>query len=96
MIQECDYAEATVTVGSPMGLHGRPAAQIVKIATGFKAELTLEKTGDDNASADCRSVLSLLVLAAGKGTQLILKGEGEDAGDAVRTIADFFAGNFNE
>ena len=86
----------TVVVGSPLGLHGRPAAEIVRLASPFRAELTLAREDDSDKRADCRSILAMLVLAAANGTRLILRGTGEDAEAAVGAIAAYFAKNFNE
>ena len=85
-----------VKVGSGMGLHARPAAQIVHLANRFKAELKLRRSDGKGNEADCRSVLAMLMLAACKDTDLILRGCGEDAADAVETVADYFNRNFDE
>ena len=63
---------AVVEVSGPMGLHGRPAAQLAKIASGFASEITLCRSEDPENRADCRSILSLLILAATAGTKLLL------------------------
>lgn len=84
-----------VTVKSPLGLHGRPAAHIVKMASGYHAELTL-KNPVNGEVGDCRSILSLLVLSATQGTRLILSGIGEDAAAALTDIAAYFSSGFNE
>ena len=47
--------EREITVGNTMGLHARPAAQLVRIASSFDASMSVEKVGD--GEADCRSVL---------------------------------------
>jgi len=91
-----EVVETVVVVGSPLGLHGRPAAEIVRLASPFRAELTLAREDGSDGSADCRSILAMLVLAAARGTRLILRGTGEDAAEAVRTVAAYFAENFNE
>lgn len=88
--------EETVVVGSPLGLHGRPAAEIVRLASPFRAELSLSREDGSGNRADCRSILAMLVLAATCGTRLVLRGVGEDAETAVKTVAAYFAGNFNE
>ncbi len=86
----------TVKIGSPMGLHARPAAQIVHLANRFKAELKLRRSDGKGSEADCRSVLAMLMLAACKDTDLILRGCGDDAVDAVELIAGYFERNFDE
>ena len=85
----------TLTVVNSMGLHARPAAQLVYIANRFKAELKLRRT-DGRTEADCRSVLALLMLAACKDTVLDLRASGEDAEAAVAAVADYFERKFDE
>ncbi|MBR7103654.1 MAG: HPr family phosphocarrier protein [Lentisphaeria bacterium] len=86
-----------VTVGNRMGLHARPASRIAMMLADYPgAVLTLAREDDPKNPADCRSVLSLIILAASKGTRLILNGSGEQAEEAVRRIGDFFAVNFEE
>ena len=88
-------ATRMVRVGNAMGIHARPAAQLVHLAGRFKAELKLRRA-DGNGEADCRSVLSLLMLAAGKDTELELRASGDDAVEAVESIAGYFSRNFDE
>ena len=88
--------ESVVVVGSPLGLHSRPAAEIVRLASSYHADLTLSREDRSGSCADCRSILALLVLAATQGTRLVLRGTGEEAGKAVKAVAEYFAGNFNE
>ena len=85
-----------VVVSNPMGLHARPAAQLVHLANRFKADLKLCRVDEDNKEADCRSVLSILMLAAGKNTALELRASGEDAVEALASLADFFDRSFDE
>lgn len=87
----------TVTVGNRMGLHARPAARIAMMLADYPgAEIFLSREDDPKNSADCRSVLSLIILAATKGTRLNLTGSGEGAAEAIRKIEDFFAVHFDE
>ena len=88
-------ASRRLKVGNSMGLHARPAAQLVYIANRFKADLKLRRPGGRN-EADCRSVLAMLMLAAGKDTELEIMASGEDAEPAVAAIADYFERNFDE
>jgi len=90
-------SKVVVTVGNRMGLHARPASRLVKMLSDFPgATVTLTREDNPGSHADCRSILSLIVLAAGQGTRLILNGTGENAEAAVSKIADFFAVNFDE
>lgn len=84
-----------VTVKSPLGLHGRPAAHIVQMVSSHKCRVTLTKV-DSGECGDCGSVLSLLVLAAAQGTKLLLRAVGDDSSAAVTEIAAYFSAGFNE
>lgn len=89
--------EREITVGNAMGLHARPAAQLVRIASSFDASMSVEKVdGEGDGEADCHSVLSLLMLAAGKGTRLILRASGPQAEAAFKAALEFFESNFGE
>ncbi len=87
---------AQVTVSSPLGLHGRPAAMLVQLASRYRSKISLCRPEDPDNPADCRSILSLLVLAATQGTDLLLCAEGEDAPEAVAAITEFFSQSFQE
>lgn len=91
--------EREIVVDNSMGLHARPAAQLVRIASGFDATMSVEKLdeeGEEGDEADCRSVLSLLMLAAGKGTRLLLRASGPQAEEAFRAAVEFFESKFGE
>lgn len=94
-----DVFEREIVVDNSMGLHARPAAQLVRIASGFDATMSVEKLdeeGEEGEEADCRSVLSLLMLAAGKGTRLLLRASGPQAEEAFRAAVEFFESKFGE
>ena len=92
-----DKISVTVTVGNKMGLHARPASCIAKIMADYPdAEVTLGRPGDAGNAADCHSVLALMILAAAKGTELLLSGSGEGAEEAVKRIEESFIANFDE
>ena len=84
-----------VMVGNAMGLHARPAAQIVHIAGKFKSSIFIRKA-DSSSNADCRSVLALLMLAASRGTELEITASGEDAADAIAALTAYFQNKFGE
>jgi len=88
-------AVAQVRITHALGLHARPAAQIARLVSGFQAKVSMTKVSD-GVSADCSSVLSMLVLAAGNGTELTIAGEGPDAVAAVQCLVRFFQDGFEE
>jgi phosphocarrier protein len=78
-----------VTIVNQRGLHARAAAKFVRAAGGFEA--AVEVTRDDMTAAGT-SILGLMLLAAGIGSTLTLKGEGADAEAAIAALADWSAG----
>jgi len=75
-----EVAEAEFTVQSELGMHARPAGRFVALATTFECEISVGKR--EEWVNGC-SVLSILSLAAGKGTILRVRAEGDDAESAV-------------
>ena len=86
----------TVVVTSELGLHARPAAKVVHIASGFQSELKLRRIDARSGEADCRSGLAMLMLAACKGTELELSACGADASAALEAVASYFNRSFDE
>jgi phosphotransferase system HPr (HPr) family protein len=80
-------AERETTVGPEEGIHGRPAARIVQAAKGFSSQVVLVK-GDRKVNA--KSVLKITGLAR-KGENITVRAEGEDADEAVATLADLIS-----
>jgi len=78
-----DVYEAEFTVRSELGLHARPAGQFVVLASRFASEISVGRGPD---WVDGRSVLSLLSLAAGRGTKLRVRAVGPDAQAAVEAL----------
>ena len=76
-------AERETTVGPEAGIHGRPAARILQTAKGFSSQIVLVK-GDREANA--KSILKITGLAK-KGEKITVRAEGEDAEEAVETLA---------
>lgn len=85
--------EHTVTVTGRLGLHARAAAKLVRVASRFKSDLRLERH-DGSTSADAKSILSVLMLAASSGTKLRVIAEGTDEEEAIGALADVFSAGF--
>jgi phosphotransferase system HPr (HPr) family protein len=82
--------EEEFVVASELGLHARPAGEFAALASRFGAEVSVARAGtEDWVSA--RSVLSLLSLAASRGTKLRLRAEGEDASQALAALGELLA-----
>jgi len=82
-----------VIVINSKGLHARPASMIAKAASAYQAEISVIR-GDEKA--DAKSVLSLLILAAAKGTCLDLIAVGEGSERALDELEELFLTRFNE
>ncbi|HZE68415.1 MAG TPA: phosphoenolpyruvate--protein phosphotransferase [Pyrinomonadaceae bacterium] len=84
-----------LTVTSRLGLHARAAAKLVRIAGQFKSAVKLQRA-DGSISADAKSILSVLMLAATRGTDLVLLADGVDEKDALQAVLALFADEFGE
>ena len=87
--------ERTLLVTAPLGLHARAAARLVRLASAFESDVQLQRI-DTSVSADAKSILSVLMLAASCGTQLHARAEGNDEAAALAAIEDLFASGFGE
>jgi phosphocarrier protein HPr len=87
--------ERTLLVKAPLGLHARAAAKLVRLASSFQSEVLLRRD-DGSAMADAKSILSVLMLAASRGTKLQATAEGIDEEAAMNAIAKLFADSFGE
>lgn len=82
-----------VTIVNQRGLHARAAAKLVKLADQFEAEVTVAK-GEMTVSG--RSIMGLMMLAAGPGCEIRLQAKGRDAAAALAAIADLVQRKFDE
>jgi phosphotransferase system HPr (HPr) family protein len=85
--EERFLAEREATVGPEEGIHGRPAAQFIKAAKRFSSRIVVIK-GDREVNA--KSVMKMTGLAK-KGERIIIRAEGDDAEEAVDTLAELIA-----
>lgn len=81
------------TVNNKLGIHARPAAQFVKIASRFDCEIRVEKDGEE---IDGKSIMGLMMLAAGNGSQLKVTADGEDEEEALNSLEALVNRNFEE
>jgi len=86
-------AERELTVANSLGLHARAAAKITETVSRFQAEVVLVKGGEE---ADAASVLSILGLDAPKGSLVIARATGPQAGEALTALDQLFVGLFGE
>lgn len=85
--------EHDIEIKNKLGLHARAAAKLVHTAARFKCDIKIRK-GDEEV--DGKSILGILLLAAGRGTTITIKANGEDEADAVAAIENLINAKFDE
>lgn len=80
-------------VQNKMGIHARPAAMIVRVTNKFKADVFVEK---DEEQVNGKSIMGLMMLAAGKGSKVEFLATGADAAQMLEELAQLFARKFDE
>ena len=86
-------AERTFTIRNKLGLHARAANMVVQVASNFEAAITVDK---DGLEANAKSIMGLLLLAAGHGSQIVVRAQGKDAKEAIEAIGSLIEGKFGE
>ncbi|HEY2751373.1 HPr family phosphocarrier protein [Phenylobacterium sp.] len=86
-------AVRTVEIVNKRGLHARASAKFVKMASTFDAEVRVSKDGQ---TVDARSIMGLMMLAAGPGCCIEIEAEGADAEAAVKALQDLVSARFDE
>jgi phosphocarrier protein len=85
--------EKEVTVINRLGLHARPAAMFVRIASRYRSEVWVAKEGEQ---INGKSIMGLMMLAAGQGSKLLIKCEGPDADKVMGELEELIQQKFNE
>jgi phosphocarrier protein len=85
--------EQMVTIKNRAGIHARPAALLVQTASKFKSKIFIEK---ENDRINGKSIMGIITLGAGYGTELKLIAEGEDEQDALAAMLRLFELKFEE
>ncbi len=85
--------ERTVRIANKLGLHARPAAEIVKTAARFKSEITIIR---DDLEVNGKSIMGVMMLAAEFGSTILMRAEGADADAALDALAALAAAKFGE
>ena len=86
-------ATRTVEIVNKRGLHARASAKFVKTASGFDAEVRVSKDGQ---TVDARSIMGLMMLAAGPGSSIDIEAEGAEAEAAVLALEQLVSAKFDE
>lgn len=82
-----------VTIINKLGLHARAAAKFVSVAGGFASDIKLAR---GERVVDGKSIMGVMLLAAPKGTELMLRAEGDDADEAVEALVALVGDYFGE
>jgi phosphocarrier protein len=86
-------AEQTVKIANRAGIHARPAAVLVEAAKDFKSVIFFER---ENFRINAKSILGIMTLGAGYGTEIKIIAQGEDEKEAVEALARLFESKFEE
>ncbi|MEX2326352.1 MAG: HPr family phosphocarrier protein [Pseudomonadales bacterium] len=83
----------TIVIKNKLGLHARAASKLVEVALSYSAKIEI---GHSENLVNCKSIMSVLMLAAGKGTELSVRAQGEDEAEAVEAIVALIDNLFGE
>ena len=79
------------TITNKLGIHARPAAQFVKVANSYPCDIRVEKDDDE---VDGKSILGLMMLAAGHGSVISVSTEGDQADEALAALGELIVHDF--
>lgn len=82
-----------ISVLNKLGIHARPAAQFVRVASRFNSDVTVEK---DDESVDGKSIMGLMMLAVGWGAEITVTVEGDDEAAAMEALEQLVQSKFGE
>ena len=85
--------ERNVIIVNKLGLHARAAAKLVTMATGYSSEVDIARDGQ---SVNGKSIMGVMMLAASKGTKLLIRTSGNDELEAVDSLEKLVAEKFGE
>ena len=85
--------EKEISIINRLGLHARPAAMFVRVASRYRSEIWVAKEGEE---VNGKSIMGLMMLAAGQGSRLRIRCEGPDAGKAIEELEELINARFNE
>ena len=85
--------EKEIAIVNRLGLHARPAALFVKVASRYRSDVWVKK---ENEEVNGKSIMGLMMLAAGQGSKLQVRCEGPDAARALDEIEELIKARFNE
>jgi phosphocarrier protein HPr len=87
---------AEISIQHPVGLHARPAAIFVRLASSFPANITISKAGGEAHPVNAKSILGVLSLGVNKGDQIVINSDGEREEEALNALLELVRSNFGE
>ena len=88
-----DVIERELTIGNRLGLHARASARLVQVLAGYRSNATLTAKGRE---VNAKSIMGVMLLAAGPGTSVLLRVDGVDETSAAAAVVDLFERKFDE
>jgi phosphocarrier protein HPr len=85
--------ERELMVGNRLGLHARASARLVQLLSSYRCNVTLAAKGRE---VNAKSIMGVMLLAAGPGTVVLLRAEGDEEEAAAAVVAELFQRNFDE
>ena len=82
-----------IEIVNKLGLHARAAAQLVQLASSFSSHIEIEK---DERRVNGKSIMGVMMLAAGKGNEITLHADGEDEQESIDSLQELINNRFNE
>jgi phosphocarrier protein len=86
-------AQTEAEIVNKLGLHARAAARLTEVAGAFASEVWLSRNG---RRVNAKSIMGVMMLAAGKGSRVLIEAEGEDADAAIKALVELIADRFGE
>jgi len=83
----------SLEIVNKLGLHARASAKLTQVASGFASEIWLSRSG---RRVNAKSIMGVMMLAAGQGTSIVIEAEGADADQAIAALLQLIRDRFGE
>jgi phosphocarrier protein HPr len=93
MGSEIRMRQQEVEIVNELGLHARASAKLTQLASGFKSEIWIARNG---RRVNAKSIMGVMMLAAGRGSTVAIETEGEDEAEAMQALVKLIAEKFDE
>ncbi len=93
LIDMAEKYSASVIISNKLGLHARASAKLTQLAGQFKSQIFIAK---NNKRANAKSIMGVMMLAAGIGSEIVIDAQGEDSIEAVNAVIELFNHKFGE